>query len=58
MTEAEKRLRNMLKWSDRLGSDERHEIEFDTADLEYGKGILSIESMEEAIKKYKELNNG
>lgn len=33
-------------------------IEFDTADLEYGKGILSIESMEEAIKKYKELNNG
>lgn len=33
-------------------------IEFDTADLEYGKGVLSIESMEEAIKKYKELNNG
>ena len=33
-------------------------IEFDTADLEYGKGILSIETMEEAIKKYKELNNG
>jgi hypothetical protein len=33
-------------------------IEFDTADLEYGKGILSIESMEKAIKKYKKLNNG
>ena len=28
-------------------------IEFDTADLEYGKGILSIESMEEAIKNIK-----
>ncbi len=33
-------------------------IEFDTADLEYDKGILSIETMEEAIKKYKEINNG
>ena len=33
-------------------------IEFDTADLEYDKGILSIDTMEEAIKKYKELNNG
>jgi hypothetical protein len=26
MTEAEKRLKNMLVWSDRLGSDERNEI--------------------------------
>ena len=26
MTEVEKRLRNMLNWSDRLGSDEIHEI--------------------------------
>ena len=26
MTEVEKRLRNMLNWSDRLGSDEINEI--------------------------------
>lgn len=26
MTEVERRLKDMLKWSDRLGSDERHEI--------------------------------
>ena len=32
-------------------------IEFDTADLEYGKGILSIETMEEAIKKSKITKN-
>ena len=27
MTEVEKRLKDMLKWSDRLGSDERNEIQ-------------------------------
>ena len=26
MTEVERRLKDMLKWSDRLGSDEIHEI--------------------------------
>tara|TARA_R110002051_G_scaffold324930_1_gene424647 strand:- start:529 stop:660 length:132 start_codon:yes stop_codon:yes gene_type:complete len=28
MNEAIRRLTEMLEWSDRLGSDERHEIEF------------------------------
>ena len=28
-------------------------IQFDTADLEYGKGIITIETMEKAIAEYK-----
>jgi len=32
-------------------------IEFDTADLEYGKGIVTISEMKEKIKEYEKLSN-
>ena len=32
-------------------------IQFDTADLEYGKGIITIETMEKAIAEYKKKLN-
>jgi hypothetical protein len=32
-------------------------IEFDTADLEYGKGIITVSEMKEKIKEYEKLSN-
>lgn len=32
-------------------------IEFDTADLEYGKGIVTISEMKKKIKEYEKLSN-
>ena len=35
---------------------ENNKIFFDTADNEYGKGVITLEEIEKAIKKYKKLN--
>lgn len=35
---------------------ENNKIFFDTADEEYGKGVITLEEVEKAIKEYKKLN--
>ena len=35
---------------------ENNKIFFDTADNEYGKGVITLEEIEKAITKYKKLN--